>query len=404
MERIGVPALSNDNRAEVSLVKATLVLVACLPALPSLCFAAGSLTVNAVNRLQLARAGETIELSAKDLAPLGEADFAKLHVKDAGGKELLSQAVDTDYDDLRKPDTLIFQADFAPNETRAFTVTVGEKHRYTKTDFKAHGRFVRERFDDFAWENDRIAHRTYGKALETWKGEPLTSSSIDIWSKRTPRMVMDEWYMVDDYHADNGEGADFYSAGATRGCGGNGVWAADRLWVSENFVASRMLANGPIRVMFELVYAPFDVNGTKVSEVKRITLDAGSQFDRFQSSYRSDSDAALTTGIGLKKVAGDVKEFNGGRGWLAKWEPVEKNAGQQGLAIILDPTLLQGQAEDKGNLLLLARVRGNIASYWAGFAWDKAGRFTSFDAWKTHVDEFSQRARSPVEVSVRAAR
>ena len=48
-----------------------------------------------------------------------------------------------------------------------------------KEQYKAFGRFVRERFDDFTWENDKVAHRTYGKALETWKGEPLTSSTID---------------------------------------------------------------------------------------------------------------------------------------------------------------------------------------------------------------------------------
>src|SRR5262249_10233805 len=163
-----------------------------------------------------------------------------------------------------------------PNETKTFTVGIGRKHEYTRDDFKAYGRFVRERFDDFAWENDLIAHRAYGKALETWKGEPLTSSAIDIWSKRTPKMVINEWYMVDNHHADAGEGADFYSAGASRGCGGTGIWAADKLWTSKNFVDSRVLANGPIRVVFELVYDPFDVNGTKVSEVKRISLDAGS--------------------------------------------------------------------------------------------------------------------------------
>ena len=310
--------------------------------------------------------------------------------------------MDTDYDDLHQPDTVIFQADFAPGETQAFIVTAGGKHEYTKTDFKAHGRFVRERFDDFTWENDRIAHRTYGKALETWKGEPLSSSTIDVWSKRTPRMVIDEWYMVDNYHVDAGDGADYYSAGPSRGCGGNGLWAADKLWVSRNFVDSRVLANGPIRVLFELVYEAFDVNGAKVSEVKRISLDAGSQFDHFQSFYQPQSDAALTTAIGLKKANGEVKEFNAGRGWLVKWEPVEKNAGNQGLAIIVDPQLLEKQAEDQRNLLLLAKAPGNAASYWAGFAWDKAGRFTTFAAWKTHVDEFSQRVRSPIQISVSA--
>jgi hypothetical protein len=65
---------------------------------------------------------------------------------------------------------LIFQADFAAGESKTFTSKPGAKREYKKDDFRAYGRFVRERFDDFAWENDRIAHRTYGKALITWKG------------------------------------------------------------------------------------------------------------------------------------------------------------------------------------------------------------------------------------------
>jgi hypothetical protein len=376
-----------------------LYLAALMSALPSLSSAANSLTITVVNELPLARTSETVELSAKDLQPLG-ADLMKIHITDANGKELLAQAVDNDFDELRKPDAVIFQADFAPGETKKFTASVGAKHIYKLADFKAHGRFVRERFDDFTWENDRIAHRTYGNALESWRGEPLTSSTIDIWSKRTSRMVIDEWYMVDDYHVDHGEGADFYSAGLSRGCGGNGLWAADKLWVSKNFVQSRVLANGPIRVQFELVYDAFDVNGAPVSEVKRISLDAGSQFDHFQSSYQPRTPMPLTSAVGLKKVAGEVIEFNAAHGWLAKWEPMEKNAGQQGLAIIAAPAQIERQAEDQRNRLLLVKAPNNTVSYWAGFAWDKAGRFTSFDAWKTHVDEFARRSQSPLEISV----
>jgi hypothetical protein len=315
--------------------------------------------------------------------------------------------VDTDFDTLRKPDALIFQADFAPNETKTFTITLGAKLAYTKDQFKAHGRFVRERFDDFAWENDRIAHRTYGKGLETWAGEPLTSSTIDIWSKRTSRMVIDEWYAMDNYagtggnyHNDAGDGADFYSAGPSRGDGGNGLWAADKLWVSKNFLESRVLANGPIRVLFELVYEPFDVNGTRVSEVKRISLDAGSQLDHFQSFYKPEGAATLTTGIGLKKTAGEVKEANTAHGWLAKWEKVEKNAGMQGLAIVVDPKLWEKEAEDQRNLLVIAKAPNNVASWWAGFCWDKAGQITTADAWKKYVDEFAQCVQSPIEVTV----
>lgn len=178
------------------------------------------LTVTAVNRLKVPRQNETVELTGRDLASLGEKDLMKIHVRDSSGKGLVCQSVDTDYDEYHKPDIVIFQTDFAPNETKTFVVSAGNKREYKKEDFRAYGRFVRERFDDFAWENDRIAHRTYGKALITWKGEPLTSSAIDIWSKRTEKLVINDWYMVDNYHTDLGEGVDAYSAGPTRGCGG----------------------------------------------------------------------------------------------------------------------------------------------------------------------------------------
>src|SRR5690349_20571414 len=80
--------------------------------------AQNQLTVTAANKLKTPRPNETIELSASDLASLGEKDLMKLHVRDSSGKEILCQAVDTDYDDYHKPDLLIFQADFAPSETK----------------------------------------------------------------------------------------------------------------------------------------------------------------------------------------------------------------------------------------------------------------------------------------------
>jgi len=361
------------------------------------------LTVTVVNRLKIARQSETIEVTAEKLAPLGEKDLMKIHVRDAAGKEVLAQAVDTDYDDYHKPDTLIFQADFGPNETKTFTLTVGAKREYAKEDFRAYGRFVRERFDDFAWENDRIAHRTYGKALITWKGEPLTSSAIDIWSKRTSKLVINDWYMIDNYHADHGEGVDAYSAGPTRGCGGNGIWSNGQLYIPTNFVDSRVLANGPIRVMFELVYEPFDVNGVKVSQVLRVSLDAGSQLNRFRASYQAPPGSeSLALAIGLKKVKEEHKEFNQAHGWLTKWEPVEKNLGMQGLAVVVDPGAVDKVAEDKLNHLLI--LKPGIATpitYWAGFAWDRAGQITSAESWNSYVDQFAERLRSPIDVTIK---
>jgi hypothetical protein len=376
------------------------VLLVVLAGVSSVVAQTSTLTVTAVNKLKIARQSETIELKAEALAPLGEKDLMKIHVRDGAGKEVLAQAVDTDYDDFHKADTLIFQADFGPNETKTFTVSAGAKREYSKEDFRAYGRFVRERFDDFAWENDRIAHRTYGKALITWKGEPLTSSAIDIWSKRTTKLVINDWYMVDNYHADHGEGVDAYSAGPTRGCGGSGIWANGQLYIPTNFVDSRVLTNGPIRVMFELIYEPFDVKGVKVSQVLRVSLDAGSQLNRFRVSYQAPAGSeSLALAVGFKKVKDEQKEFNHARGWLTIWEPVEKNLGMQGLAVVVDPSAVDKAGEDKLNHLLI--LKPGIATYWAGFAWDRAGQITSAESWKAYVDQFAERLQSPIDVSVK---
>jgi hypothetical protein len=314
--------------------------------------------------------------------------------------------VDTDYDDYHKPDMVIFQSDFAAGETKKFTVTAGAKQTYKPEQFRAYGRFVRERFDDFAWENDRIAHRTYGTGLITWKGEPLTSSSIDVWSKRVTRMVIDEWYMADNYHADSGEGMDDYSAGATLGDGGDGLWAADKLWQPKNFVNSRVLSAGPIRILFELDYEAYDVQGQKVGETRRISLDAGQNLDHYQIFYKPpplfDGQPTWTTSaVGLKKVAGEQKNFNADHGWLSISEKMEKGQGMQGVALVVDPKKFAGQAEDaKNNILLLKTAPDNSVSYYAGFYWDRSGQFADYAAWEKYVDEFAQGVAAPIQVTV----
>jgi pectinesterase len=155
--------------------------------------------------------------------------------------------------------------------------------------------------------------------------------------------------------------------------------------------------------MFELTYEPFDVNGAKVSETKRITLDAGQNLDLFQSMYKTqDGGRPLVSAIGLKKVAGEQKEFNSEGGWLIKWEKMDKNAGNQGLAIIVDPKTMAGQAEDKLNLLVLSKAGADgIVSYRAGFIWDRTG--AGFNSWKTYVDNIAKGLLSPIEVTVSPA-
>jgi hypothetical protein len=140
-----------------------------------------------------------------------------------------------------------------------------------------------------------------------------------------------------------------------------------------------------------------------VSQVLRISLDAGSQLDHFETFYRAASgNEPLAVAVGLKKAKDAQKEFNAERGRLTIWEPMEKNLGMQGLAVIVNPGEVDQLAEDKQNNLVVLKASTTApVSYWAGFAWDRAGKITSAESWKKYVDDFAAGRRAPVVVSVK---
>jgi pectinesterase len=199
--------------------------------------------------------------------------------------------------------------------------------------------------------------------------------------------------MVDNYHSDMGEGVTRIPPGR------RAVWRQRRLGQQSTFRSGELcrfarVDEGPIRVMFELVYEPFDANGTQVSESVRVSLDAGSQLNHFQNYYRAAT-APLAVAVGLKKVKDEQKEFNAERGWLTSWQAVDKNLGMQGLAIIVNSGDVDKQAEDaRNNLLVMKPKSASPVSYWAGLTWDRAGVITSAESWKKYVDDFAERLRS----------
>lgn len=358
------------------------------------------------NAIDTARPAESIVIRADDLRKaLPVDDLRRIHVRDdQSGQDLLAQAIDENDDGAFEQ--VMFQADLRGGESRAFSLEVAERRIAKPAEYKAYGRFVRERRDDFAWENDRVAHRMYGEALETWVQEPLTSSGVDVWVKRTPRLLINEWYMVDDYHQDRGEGADLYSVGRMRGCGGNGIWIDGQLYPSGNFRGSRVLANGPLRVMFELTYQPWDANGVTISEVKRITLDAGQHFNRFESRYVVHGKARpLQHAAGIRKNEGSSVSASKETGVVRTWEAFRGDAGHLGCAVMVDPAQVTGLAEADGNTLVVANVPTSLpAVYYAGSAWDKAGQVPDVAAWDRDVADAARRVKSPLIVNIEVKR
>jgi hypothetical protein len=367
---------------------------------------APSLKVTVKNPTAQRRPLETIELDLAALKKLGRGPFAVLD--GVAGRVVPSQALDLDANGT--PEALIFQADLAAGEARTFRlVPAGALAALPPIAAKSHARFVPERFDDFAWESDRIAHRMYGPAVI--KAENLISSGVDVWTKRTRALVLDKWYAAGDYHKDHGEGLDYYKVGPARGCGGLGAWdeAAKKLFVSGNFTTWRVLADGPIRSVFELNYDAWDAAGRKVTETKRISIDGGSNFSRFETHLKpaaKNADAApagkLTLAVGLSDRGGKegVWEKSAGENVLAYWEPADGNNGHTGTAVVLT-TPVSGFAAADGNQLATASAEiGRPFVYFAGAGWSKSGDFADAKAWFAAVHDFAARVRAPAVVTL----
>ena len=198
------------------------------------CTESKTVTVTVTNPTAMERAGEMVEVSMGDVSSMLQlADTTQIVVLDADGQQVPYQIT---YDEK-----VIFPASVAANGTAVYTIQTGTPEAFA---VKACGRYYPERVDDVAWENDLVAFRTYGPALQA-TGE--RAFGYDIWTKynttepvvearyagelnpetkakiaelkKTDPKAASELYRSVSYHVDHGNGLDCYKVGPTLGGG-----------------------------------------------------------------------------------------------------------------------------------------------------------------------------------------
>ena len=299
---------------------------------------------------------------------------------------------------------VLFQVDLAAGEARAYLVlAAGQLAAVPPADVWTHARFVPERLDDFAWENDRIAHRVYGPAIMTDPKEHLVSSGVDVWAKSVRYPVIDKWYQSKMYHKDSGEGLDFYHVGTARGCGGLGIWDGKKLWVSANFKSWKLIADGPLRAEFELTFDEWDAGGRKLTETQRISLDAGSNFSRVESRFGSAAAGPLVVAVGISQRKGEGKYTQDAKGgWMSYWEPELAPNGSIACAVVIPNGTATGFAAADGACLALGKAApGKPFVHYLGAGWSKSGDFADPAAWERYVRQFALGLKSPLLVKVK---
>ncbi|MFI3322008.1 MAG: DUF4861 family protein [Rikenellaceae bacterium] len=338
-----------------------------------------SLTVTVKNSENFARKNESVEVPITKLkAKFGE-NIDNLAVYD-GQNEIVSQFVDG---------ALLFQASTDANSSKSYILKLSE----TKTDYEpmAYGRLVPERMDDWCWENNRIAFRVYGPALQA-TGE--ISNGIDIWVKRTDKLIVDKWYAHGNYHKDNGEGLDGYKVGRTLGAGALAPIVDGKFVLGNNFISAKLVDSGAIRTSVLLEYAPYDVDGIEVKESRLISLDANSHFNRVTSNFIGKFDE-IDAGIGiiLRKGDGEIKEFDEA---ICYSEPVAGKNGVTHIAVVLDDNLESETIQN--HITALTKIEnGKGYTYLTGAGWSKYGFESNLD-WQNYVKQVEKAFNSPLEL------
>jgi rhamnogalacturonyl hydrolase YesR len=372
------------------------------------------------------RESETVELDGRDLANHSFVQRTKWAVMDGVSSRILDSQTYSEPDS--GGDKLLFQVDLAPHETRTYYILDAAALPVVPPPIiKTFARQVPERYDDFAWESDRIAHRAYGLALIPAEG--TISSAPDVWIKKDRRLVVNIMYVTGHYHDDNGEFMDDYRVGHSRGCGGLGVWDGSKLFTSSNYRSWKIITTGPIRSEFELTYDAWDAGlGRKVSETKRYTIDAGSWFTKARSTFASDDQSPLSIGVGLaERACGPAGEELIGQdqaaGWMTYWQPEDQPKGTTATAVVLpkgsvaeftndNPAMPDAKihavvpqptvegAPPIRNLLAITQAEiGKPFEYYLGACWDRSGDFTNHVQWEEYVKRFAERRDQPLRVT-----
>lgn len=242
-------------------------------------------------------------------------------------------------------------------------------------------RAVPERADDFVFENNLIAGRFYGKALE---GNP-TSPGIDIWVKLPGALVANDWYAEatkpgnGNYYHQNHGGKDCYKVAVSLGGGGSVPFIDDVLcYPSTNYRSSEVLNESPDEISFVLHYPEWQAGETTVKLDKTVTVFADSYFCKVVDVYTFNADSlTIAAGIFRHPDLETIEAEAFGDDYYAIWEKasdqsVEPEDGMLGVAVIMPEASCVTMVDSGRHGVCLKKVAsGQPLEYWFGSCWSK---------------------------------
>lgn len=364
--------------------------------------------IKVTNDLNINRSFETVELDLNLFPQKIINNISEYGIFDLKNNLLLSQIIDNNLDG--KNDIIIFQPQIDSNSSVNFLFKKKNKSNIKKDKNICYSNLITKRMDDFAWENDRVAFRTYGPEaqrliLNNKKGG-IISSGIDCWLKRVEYPIIEKWYAqhfekISSYHEDVGEGLDNYHVGKSRGAGGFSILIDKEYYNSRNFIKSKIISNGPLRTIFELEYEDWNIPKGYIEEKKIISLDKGNNLCKIAVQIKGTK--SISPGIFLNEFDGKISE-NLKNSWVSYWQPhYDSELGNALLSknkYIIGSHKYLGEGLDKNHLYLDLKVVDNYVEYYTGFTWLKSNQFNDKESWNSYLDNFSMKLNNPLKIEI----
>lgn len=401
---------------------------------------AQSVILTVKNTLNTARNGEIVEVNVSSLMQKLKSSNGFV-VTDSEGKEIPSQVT---FDGK-----LIFEANIPAKGSSKYIVKTGNPAKYEP---RVYGRHFPERVDDIAWENNLVAYRTYGPALQKNNEKAY---GFDIWNKRTSKFVIEDRYadeldtnvkavikklrskgnneLADDvynavsYHVDHGNGMDCYKVGPTLGCGTPALLDEDDKivypWCWKEF---EILDKGPLRFTVKLVYNPETIKGKQVTETRIVSLDANSHMNKCIVAYEGLAEKTpVCAGIVIHKENPKAYILNVEKGYMGyedlgdvnQYKPKyratqNKDFGQIYVGAVFPQTLNEIRYKEEtglpganGHILGISSLDSNNSQfvYYFGSGWSRNPDtdITTLSKWEEYLDKFAQSVRTPLKITIK---
>ncbi|HEX9829777.1 MAG TPA: DUF4861 family protein [Bacteroidota bacterium] len=345
------------------------------------------LTITVTNPSSLARQNEPVVVEwARIISKLANARQSTLRIVDDAGRWYVYQADDIDQNGT--PDEVVWLADFAPKQSRTFTVRdtteqfSGASHLAVSTDAQNWKRVdgvlqslddddgpglkrdqTLYRFDGVGWESELVGYRVY---LDE-------RNAVDIQAKRRRGL---QWKFIGstliDYQQNTDWGMDPLHVGPSLGVGGIAFWVGDSVHkpLTLERRRSRIIARGPVRAVVRVDYYGWDVGGEKVDVSSVFTIYAGERVMEHRVILHNGAARTLVTGI-VKHDSSSVA-WNPEHGRLTSTGKQSRAGDELFMDLQFSSKSIVEKAEDKYNDLVLIKLepgkplRFLISSVWEG--------------------------------------